>query len=259
MENVPCIIGLCGRIGSGKSTVESYISHTPKYVQSKVNNRIDYIMDVMGNVVEKKKLIEIINMYVQKGLGDELNVEGKYKVWKRDYGNFSKDMYNSFSYAEPLKIIGSIIYNYDFNILLGLTEENRKLRETLKAKNGKSGRECLEYLGTDVFRKHIGKNIWIDILTKRVLHYMNNGYSICIPDVRFKNEYKVLKKIAHTQIWVIFKNANELELSKKDTDEHKSRWSFLTFIDRKEDVFIDNADSKENLKHKVYDFLDWAL
>lgn len=257
-ENVPCVIGLCGRIGSGKTTVESFISYPVKYKQIEVSNRLKYIHKVIGGIISKEDLIDILNKHVEENLGSKLNTEGKYSVWTRDKSNFGKDMYNSFSFAEPLKIITSIIFDYDFNTLLALTEETRKKREKVKAKNGKTGRECLEYLGTDIFRKYVNKNIWADILVRRIEKYMSRGYSICVPDVRFKNEYQVLDNMGCTYMWVIYKNENELQLSENDTKEHKSRWSFLRFLD-KDFIMVENSGSKDQLKQKAYDILNWKL
>lgn len=258
LENIPCIVGLCGRMGSGKSTVESFITYPVKYKQKEVNNRIKYIYEVMAGILSKEDLIEILNNHVEQNLGNKLNEEGKYTVWCRDKSNFGKDMYNSISFAEPLKIISSIIFDYDFNVLLGITEESRKKREKIKAKNGKTGRECLEFLGTDVFRKYVNKNIWVDISLRRASKYMSKGYSICIPDVRFKNEYEALQKIEFTSMWVIYKKEEDLKLSENDKNEHKSRWSFLRFMD-KNFVMIENSGTKEQLKEKIYDILDWQL
>ena len=167
-EYEPCIVGLCGRSGCGKSTVESFICEPVEYKQMTVTNRLKYIGKVLQDKLSLKDLKNILNKYIENGIGDKLDVEGSYKVWRRDKKKFNVDMYNALSFAEPIKIIASIIFNYDFYDLLGLTKEQRKRRNTVKTVKYKqcksmTGKECLQFLGTDVFRNHVDTNIWLDI------------------------------------------------------------------------------------------------
>ncbi len=258
-EYVATIIGLCGRQGAGKSTVEQIICEKSQYRQKRASNRLDYIAKLLE--IEKKKLLDLLIRTIDPCM-KELENEGKFTVWVRDRKSLNRDMYNSISFAEPLKIVASIIFDYDFNILLGLTENQRKDREIIKTKKYSvcgemTGRECLEVLGTNILRNNISETIWVDLVMINAEKFMNDGYSVCISDVRFKNEYQAIKDLPNSDIWIIFKNINDFEITQDDLQSHITAYNFLTFIDIDEDILIRNNETIEQLQENIYEMLDW--
>ena len=58
----------------------------------------------------------------------------------------------------------------------------------------KDVRDILQYVGTDIIRKH--KENWhVDILRSEIAFLLENGYKVVIDDVRFTNECDMIKEL----------------------------------------------------------------
>lgn len=58
-------------------------------------------------------------------------------------------------------------------------------------------RSLLQFIGTDILRKHLGEDIWVNAVMakiKRIVDANPDGYRIVISDCRFANEECVVKK-----------------------------------------------------------------
>lgn len=88
-------------------------------------------------------------------------------------------------------------------------------------------REIMQYIGTDCLRikigtdfPHIGNNLWIMALEKNIASLIEQGITnIVIPDLRFPNEEKIVKKFNGIIIRVV-------RPSIKMNDDHISENSF---------------------------------
>lgn len=105
--------------------------------------------------------------------------------------------FNKLSFAGVLKDIVSIIFGWSRDKLEGLTKEDREWREEIDTWWAKSldmpnltPRYVLQYFGTDLFRNHWHKDIWVKVLEKKLSDYEN----IVVTDCRFENEINILKK-----------------------------------------------------------------
>lgn len=130
--------------------------------------------------------------------------------------------------AAPLKEIVSIIYGFDMEMLLGVTPESRVARVTEKDPIWNlTGREALEYLGTDILRKHMDPDIWLKIAFRKIEKLLAEGKSVVISDIRFWNEYSFfssdVKKYPVCFIYV-YRNYEDLEITEKDRQSHISKW-----------------------------------
>lgn len=263
-EYQPFCLGLCGRAGSGKTTVESLICPEILYKTKVVKNRLDYIVKICKGQISKERLLELINEKIEPNYGEKLNINGKYTVWTRDWSNLNQNMYNGLSFAEPLKIICAIIFDLDFQILNGQDSEKRDRRHKLQTREfghcGKlKGRRCLEYFGTDIIRNLVKDNFWLTITQTRVRNLMKRGYSVCVSDTRFENEYQMLKREFSATIWIIYRSDKDLILDEETKGTHVSNWSFLQVIDQEQDIPFKNDGSIEDLKTKIYGHLQWSL
>lgn len=90
-----------------------------------------------------------------------------------------------FSFAEPLKRMAMMIY--------GLTEEQvfgpLEAKEAVDPRHGKSPRELLQFLGTDVCRTHLGPDVWANA----ALAKLEPGRLYVCDDVRFDNEARAIR------------------------------------------------------------------
>ena len=120
-------------------------------------------------------------------------------------------------FSEPVKQITSM--------LLGLTIDNI---EVYKRKNfvirGKTVRQWLQYIATDVFRDTVDKDIWVDILLERALSefYSNPVDTVfIIPDYRFSNEYQKLSQFGKVKSVKIIRDVKRMSHKSENVDNLK--------------------------------------
>ncbi|MCS7316714.1 MAG: hypothetical protein NZZ41_00120 [Candidatus Dojkabacteria bacterium] len=132
-----------------------------------------------------------------------LGLVGKKNSGKDTLGNYLEKKYNftKLSFAEPLKKITSILFEWEMNLLEGNTPKSRIWREqkdeywSSKLKQDFTPRKALQTIGTDIFRKNFDENIWIYIIEKKILKNINDkNQHIVITDCRFENECKFIKE-----------------------------------------------------------------
>ena len=131
-------------------------------------------------------------MTVKKIIG----IAGPARSGKDTVGTYLKN-YHGFKgvfFAEPLK--------EGARTMLGLTDaqlygdEKEKPIEWL----GQSPRYILQTLGTDWGRQLINDDIWLLIAKRRIEAYLEDGFNVCITDVRFDNEANMIRDMGGT-IW----------------------------------------------------------
>lgn len=132
-------------------------------------------------------------------------------------------------FAEPVKRITSIMFGFDYDMLLGDTPEKRQLRRTLKDSIWKKTPiEAMQYVGTDLCRDCFDKDIWIKIADRKISELRSNGYNVIISDCRFPNEIEFIRsKGGH--ILVLYENVDDLKPGNMG-NVHPSEASFQTAI-----------------------------
>jgi len=181
--------------------------------------------------------------------------------------NFTK-----ISFADKLKDGVASSFGWNRELLEGDTDESRKWRETVdEFWTNETGREItprlvLQEFGTDCMRNGFYDGIWVSLVKQEILNNSETNY--VVPDVRFKNEIKVIKDIGG-QVWnvrrgelpnwwgyAIQDNNNTKSSLMKDyhSDVHQSEWRW---IDKDEQFgnILYNDDSIEALYSKVSDSL----
>lgn len=147
----------------------------------------------------------------------------------------------SVSFADVLKQICVPISGIPYDILLGETSEMREKREKpmhlyirfldwekpYYLKN-MSGRELLEFVGTNCFRA-LDPDIWINLTMRRIKAFMERCMRVVISDVRFENEAAMIKSLGGTLL-ILARSLKNLILTDEDRKTHPSKWQFLTFI-----------------------------
>jgi len=115
---------------------------------------------------------------------------------KSTIANYLVDNYKftSLSFAEKLKQVVSIAFDINLELLEGNSLESRIYRETQNEFWGMTPRQMLETVGTKLFRKGISEDFWIKIVEKKIINLLNNGENVVISDLRFVNEWEMLKK-----------------------------------------------------------------
>jgi len=112
---------------------------------------------------------------------------------KRERGKdtAAKIIYNRLKYKAPTRMdffayslkegIGKGVFGLSHDQLYG------NLKNVVDPFWGKTPRQILQFMGTDVMRKHYGEDIWVKTVEKRWLESGFGEYLI-LSDVRFKNE-----------------------------------------------------------------------
>ena len=264
------LIGICGREGAGKTTAANYIAPI-KFYNKIYTHPWAYIISCLLGIDYKKCCLEIPNYLDRTKVLDSLS---------KDLHDFISKILNAFdtifpypiennfakkftilepiskkwiqlTLADPLKKVCVAFTGIPHKILLGNDTKLRKLRECKKyniAGLELTGREVLEQIGTQVFRMNIDTNFWTNLMEKNI---KNNAFkNIVIPDIRFKNEYEMLKKL-DGKLLVICRNLKDLKLTETDKKQHPAKWEFITFSDKAQ-IIVNTT--KENL-YKTLDTL----
>jgi hypothetical protein len=111
------------------------------------------------------------------------------------------------SFAEPLKDAVARIFSWDRTLLEGDSQESRTWRELpcpfWSKVFGKpiTPRYILQYIGTDVFRNIVNKNVWVESLIKKI-DDAPDGSKFVITDVRFENEMDRIRSIGGVLVLV---------------------------------------------------------
>jgi len=131
--------------------------------------------------------------------------------------------YTLLSLAQPVKDIEEVFHQYENKIINDLVADEdiwrilgseqiidngmywefiKILEEELPKipREDPKPRKRLQYIGTDLGRKQISENLWIDIAMKRVKEEIG---PFVIDDLRFLNEYEIFKTIGFIPIKLI--------------------------------------------------------
>lgn len=108
------------------------------------------------------------------------------------------------SFAGVLKDILSAIFGWDRGRLEGITKEDREWREEVDEWWSRelnipnfTPRYAMQYFGTDLFRNHFHKDIWLLCVKRRLSSISRN---IVITDCRFDNEIEMVKSMENSHI-----------------------------------------------------------
>ena len=174
------------------------------------------------------------------------------------------------SFASVLKDACADIFGWDRAMLEGKTAEDRHSRESvdewwanrLEIKNF-SPRYALQYVGTELFRDVLHKDIWVFALENTIQKYDR----VVISDVRFPNEIDMLRRLGG-HVWSVYRGEQPKWYKPIQTilcdcpsddearstinfqypDVHESEWAWIA---TEFDYVIPNDNSLSDLYEKV--------
>ena len=101
-------------------------------------------------------------------------------------------------------------------------------------------RKFLQFIGTE-WARTINKDIWAELLSNKVKNRENNDCNIFVSDLRFKNEFKILKDLGFICVKIENKNLNHLDgYTNHQSDEDLDNFNGWDFT-------INNFESLNNL------------
>lgn len=169
------------------------------------------------------------------------------------------------SWAASLKDAVSKVFDWDRELLEGLTDEARVWREKIDPWWAKrlgmphlTPRWILQYWGTDVCRAGFHDDIWVASVENRISKTNKN---VVISDCRFVNELQSIKRIGGITVrmkrgldpeWIDLKQKDFENFKKKYPHIHASEYSI---VDAEHDVVIYNNGTIHTLHKKINDLL----
>jgi hypothetical protein len=165
--------------------------------------------------------------------------------------------YKKLSFAGAVKDVASVVFSWDRKMLEGDTKESREWREQVDEWwSNKLGipnltpRYILQQFGTDLFRNHFHKDIWIACVERKLQQYEK----VVITDCRFPNEIRIMKKYGATVIHIYRDELPEwfydVKLGEKEPPKelHASETSW---IKESFDYTIENNSTIKGLEDKI--------
>jgi hypothetical protein len=174
-----------------------------------------------------------------------IGITGKKYSGKDTLGSFfvKNHGHEQIAYADALKDAVKCIFDFDDEQLYG----SRK--EEVDEFWGKTPRQVLQFIGTDLFRNHInelmpsvGKDIWVYVVKRKIMNKIkkNPEARFVITDARFPNEVDVIKQLGGTVI--------KLKRNTGCNDTHESEALIDSLF---ADFEFENNGSKEELYNTV--------
>lgn len=175
------------------------------------------------------------------------------------------------TFASAVKDIISIMFGWPRIKLEGLTKEDREWREqvdywwskTLNIPN-LSPRFVMQYIATDVFRKHFHPDIWVKIIENEINKILDLSVNknIVISDCRFENEINMLSRLGGKIIQVYRDPPYWFHKYRNGENPNEIRYihqSEIEWIRCYRDFDIDNDGTIEELYEKVKSILHHIL
>lgn len=234
------IIGIAGNKNSGKDTIASMLNYIAAVGVTKANY-IDYVLkrcnydetykDRIVHYADKLKDIVSIIFGIRRHVLDD-----------RDYKDFYYYCLETEDFAEP-----TTAEKEDKNIVITMD----KLRDNsfsflLNTNTNKFHyvkiRTLLQYVGTEVFRKEFGEDVWIKIAMRDIVNIAKARRVCIVPDVRFSNEADAIHKTdksLYGQVIIVRRKSD-------NKDNHTSENVNVTA-----DYEINNDSTLANLFYKV--------
>lgn len=131
----------------------------------------------------------IIGLTGKAGSGKDLCSE----LIKKRLGN---DSVESLAFAKPIKDAAKILFNFTDEQLYDQIK-----KEEIDQRWGKSPRQILQWLGTDVLREHIDQDFFIKCVKQKIENSDKNF--IVVTDVRFPNEAEFIKSIGGKVVKIV--------------------------------------------------------
>ena len=176
--------------------------------------------------------------------------------------------YKKVSFADKLKDGVATIFGWDRALLEGDTNESREWREqadefwTKETGRTITPRIVLQEFGTECMRDGFDNGVWVSLLKK---HMIDNPGNYVVPDVRFRNEQDMIRKLGG-KVWqvkrgkdpewftrALFDNNNpETSNLMNGFDIHESEYKWID-VNTRFDSILHNDSTVDDLKSLVLD------
>ncbi len=165
--------------------------------------------------------------------------------------------FKKISFADKLKDAVALMFDWDRDLVEGITDESRQWREKKDDFWSKeTGREItprlvLQEFGTECMRKGFFDGIWVSMVKNEILKNPNQNY--VVPDVRFPNEGIMLNSLGG-HVWRVRRGPDPMwlrmyeDIGQVPTDVHQSEYKWCSI---NHNAVIENNSSRDYLKNLV--------
>ena len=182
--------------------------------------------------------------------------------------------FNKISFADTVKDVVAVMFDYDRDLLEGVTDESREWREQKDPfwseilEKDVTPRYIMQKVGTECMRHGFHPNVWSSIVEQKMKKDLSKHW--VIPDCRFAGEKIMVRKLGG-QIWQIRRGelpswwqvAMDINSGKlkhyliPERVVHESEWAWVE-EDSKFDAVIHN-DTIKNLIQQINEKLNDCL
>lgn len=174
-----------------------------------------------------------------------IGISGLARSGKDTFANLlveeSRNTYQIVHFADKLKEITAALLSLDINEVL-----SDSFKTTYFPEWSMTGREILQKIGTDCFRNNFDQNVWVKSAFSS-LRTKQYGHQFIFPDVRFKNEFDIIKEKGGLCIKI------ERDLPNSDSHVSENEWQSLDF-----DIIVYNSSDMENLRSNARKVLEFC-
>ena len=124
-----------------------------------------------------------------------------------------KYSYTRIAFADPFKRVLKTFLcelgydsSYTYSLLYG------SLKEVTLPEIGTTPRHLMRTLGTEWGQQCVHPDVWITIADKYISRALSEGKNVVIDDLRFPNEYELLKKY-NASVWHVIRDKRDNEAS----------------------------------------------
>lgn len=161
------------------------------------------------------KLPKFMKPDLMPGSAMLIGLVGRKNSGKTTAAELIKDDFKDVTFAEPVKRIVEITHGFSYDMLLGDTPEKRERRNNEHDPIwNQTPVQAMQFIGTDLYRNHFDKNIWINIAKRKIDDIMKTGQNVVITDCRFENEIEFIRKQGG-RILVLYENPDDIKPIKK--------------------------------------------
>lgn len=178
--------------------------------------------------------------------------------------------FTKISYADRLKDTVATMFDWDRDLVEGVTPESRIWRETPDEYwSNELGypvtpRLIMQRVGTDCMRKGLDKQVWILFVKKTIMSNPNTNY--VVSDIRFFNERNLVRSLGG-EVWEIKRglypdwvnkaisdNRYETSWMIEHPDIHESEWRWLDYPSEFNRTILNDSDY-QFLQNQINQFL----
>jgi len=165
--------------------------------------------------------------------------------------------FKKLSFADKLKDAVADMFDWDRELLEGITDKSREWREQRddfwSKETGRkiTPRLVLQEFGTDCMRKGFFDGIWVSMVKREIMQNPNTNY--VIPDVRFPNEGKMINALGGN-VWRVRRGDDPVwlrmyeDIGVEPKEVHQSEYKWCS-IDHS--AIIENNSTMDYLKNLV--------